>query len=170
MLKRIALAIAIAATGLAQNQEAPKSPDKFYKLDFVVKEVEGVKVLNARAYSTTIAADTKDYASIRAGSRVAFPAGMPGGGKSQFTFMEIGVNIDCRSVREVQRGLSLSLTAGISSVPSEPAPDSGPPTLRQNKWTGSTVVPLKKPTLVFSSDDLMSKRQMQLEVTATPIM
>jgi hypothetical protein len=31
------------------------------------------------------------------------------------------------------------------------------------------IVPLKKPTVVFSSDDVASKRQMQLELTATPI-
>jgi len=29
--------------------------------------------------------------------------------------------------------------------------------------------PLSKPTVIFSSDDLMSKRQLQLQLTATPI-
>ena len=32
-------------------------PSKFYKLDFVVKEVEGSKVLNARSYSMTVSED-----------------------------------------------------------------------------------------------------------------
>jgi hypothetical protein len=31
------------------------------------------------------------------------------------------------------------------------------------------IVPLKKPTVIFSSDDLTTKHQMQLELTATPI-
>ncbi len=65
--------------------------------------------------------------------------------------------------------------ADISSIPSEPAVPataSAPtqPTVRQNKWDSTVIVPLKKPTVLFSSDDLTSKRQMQLELTATPIM
>ncbi len=54
-------------------------------------------------------------------------------------------------------------------MPSEPVAP-GRPTIRQNRWTSVTIVPLKKPTLLFSSDDPMSKRQMQLELTVTPIM
>jgi len=44
-----------------------------------------------------------------------------------------------------------------------------PPTIRQNRWSSSVVVPLSKPTVIFSSDDLTSKRQFQLELTATLI-
>ena len=43
------------------------------------------------------------------------------------------------------------------------------PMIRQNRWTSNVVVPLKKPTVIFSSDDLTTKHQMQLELTATPI-
>ena len=80
------------------------------------------------------------------------------------------MNIDCRAVKEVERGLSLNVSADISSVPSEPVPAGTAPTVRQNKWSSPAIVPLKKPTLLFSSDDPMSKRQMQLELTVTPIM
>jgi hypothetical protein len=31
------------------------------------------------------------------------------------------------------------------------------------------TIPLKKPTVLFSSDNLDSKSQMQVEVTATPV-
>jgi hypothetical protein len=175
MLKRTVLslpllALAMAAgTAFAQSQEAPKTSEgpKFYKLEFVVKEVEGGKVLNARSYSMTVAADAP--ASIRAGNRVSVHTG---GG---FQYLDVGVNTDCRNFKEVQRELSLSVTAEISSVPSEPAAPAitaapaTAPTVRQNKWSSAAIVPLKKPTLIFSSDDLISKRQMQLELTATPI-
>jgi type II secretory pathway component GspD/PulD (secretin) len=164
--------LVVAGVGSAQNQEAPKSaePQKFYKLEFVVKEVEGSKVLNARSYSMTVAADTRETASMRTGSRVPF---VVGSGNS-VQYIDIGVNIDCRSIREVQDGLALFLTAEISSVPSEsqsPASTGAatPPVVRQNKWSSSAIVPLKRATLVFSSDDVASKRQMQLELTATPI-
>jgi hypothetical protein len=44
------------------------------------------------------------------------------------------------------------------------------PVVRQNQWQAGVIVPLKKPTVVFSSDDLTTKRQMQVELTATPIL
>jgi hypothetical protein len=43
------------------------------------------------------------------------------------------------------------------------------PSIRSNSWSSVVIVPLKTPTLIFSSDDPASKRQMQLELTATPI-
>ena len=40
---------------------------------------------------------------------------------------------------------------------------------RQTKWGANVLAPLGKPTVIFSSDDLTTKGQTQLEVTATPI-
>ena len=88
----------------------------------------------------------------------------------EYTFLDLGVGIDCRAVKEVAGQLSLYVLADISSALQEPTPSSGlPPTVRQNKWSSTVLVPFKKPTVVFSSDDIASKRQMQLELTATPI-
>jgi hypothetical protein len=177
MLKRTVLSLPLLAltmapgSGFAQSQDASKTLEsqKFYKLEFVVKEVEGGKVLNTRSYSTTVSADTKDPGptSIRAGGKVLYQT-TPGDSKN-FQYVDIGVNIDCRAIKEVERGLSLYVSASISSVPSDPAAPAAAPTIRQNSWSSVTIVPLKKPTLIFSSDDLTSKRQMQLELTATPI-
>jgi hypothetical protein len=184
MLKRTVLILPLLAlamltgTGFAQTPEAPKTKDaepllKFYKLDFVVKEVEGGKVLNTRSYSMTVAANlghptsSEGNAAIRTGDKIPV---LGTGGDTAY----VGTNIDCRSIREVERDLTLSLTADISSIPSEPAAPATTaatrmPTIRQNRWVSTVAVPLKKPTVIFSSDDLTSKRQMQLELTATPI-
>ena len=177
MLKRTVLSLPLLAltmapgSGFAQNQDASKTlePQKFYRLEFVVKEVEGGKVLNARTYSTTVAADAKDLGStsIRTGGRV--PIETETGDIKSLQYLDIGVNIDCRAIREVERALSLYVSADISSVPSDAATPGVAPTIRQNRWSSLTIVPLKKPTLIFSSDDPTSKRQMQLELTATPI-
>jgi hypothetical protein len=136
----------------------------------VVKEVEGGKVLNARTYSTTVAADARDpgSTSIRTGAKVPYQTAT--GDPKSISYLDIGVNIDCRAIREVERALSLYVSADISSVPSDAAAPLLAPTIRQNRWSSLTIVPLKKPTLIFSSDDPTTKRQMQLELTATPIM
>jgi hypothetical protein len=42
--------------------------------------------------------------------------------------------------------------------------------VRQAKWSSIVLIPIRKgPTVIFSSDDPASKRQLQLEVTATPL-
>jgi hypothetical protein len=88
---------------------------------------------------------------------------------SSYTYLDVGVSIDCRYVTEAPGQLTLRIDADISSVLHESTPTNLPPTVRQNKWTSSVVVPLRKPTVLYSSDDLTTKQQMQLELTATPI-
>lgn len=172
MLKRTAplapvLALAIASgISFAQEPEAAKGPEvsKFYKLEFVVKEVEAGKVLNTRAYSMTVEANATGAASsIRTGTKVPYSSGA-----NQWNYADVGVNIDCRSVRQAQRDLSLSVSAEISSVQTETGASetSMRPIIRQNRWSSSVIVPLSRPTVLFSSDDPASKRQMQLELTA----
>ncbi len=166
MLKRAMLCLAMlaAAAGsvVAQNPEPPKPPEPahYYKLEFVVKEVEGGKVVNARSYMTSIATGN-EIASIRTGSKlVVEPA--PG----QMQYLDVGVSLDCQNARELQGALALYVRADISSVS---GPASPKPVIRQNKWNAAAVVPINKPTLLFSSDDVASKGQMQVELTATPI-
>jgi hypothetical protein len=150
--------ILLAGTCFAQNPEAAK----FYKLDFVVKEVEGAKVLNARSYSMVASTDkSAQTASIRSGTKVPYTTG---GG--QFNYAEVGVNIDCRSVQELAGELSMFISVDVSSTLEQASAN---PIIRQNKWNSNIVIPLRKPTTVFTSDDATTKRQMQLEVTATPV-
>jgi hypothetical protein len=165
-MKRTAFCLTLAlmaSTAFAQadNKSAPEP--SFYRLDFAVKEIDGGKVVNSRSYSMSISSPTNitQSTSIRTGSKVPITTG---DGKN--TYLEVGINLDCRGARLVGSDLALYVSADISSVP-EPA--SNPPLVRNNRWGGDVIVPLRKPTIVFSSDDAMSKRQMQLELTATPI-
>lgn len=153
-----------AGTCLCQTIE----PTKFYKMEFVVKEVEGTKVVNSRSYFMTLPVDVpgqgSQSGSIRTGSRVPTPTNTGGGG---FNYIDVGVSIDCKFLREVQSDVSVYITADISSHTIEP--NLPAPVIRQNRWTSMVLVPIKKPTVVYASDDTTSKRQMQLEVTATPL-
>ena len=162
------LAVCLALPALAQDPAktvSPTDPPKFYKLDFVVREVEDGKVISTKSYSTSIVSDDRTRgASIRTGNRVPFNTG------AGYQYADIGVNIDCQQARELGPQLVLTIIAEISSVPgnNEPVPNQLP-MVRQNKWNSVVLVPIGKATTVFSSDDLNSKRKMQLEVTATPI-
>ena len=157
----------LAVTGLG----ADAVPSKFYKLDFVVKEVEGSKILNARSYSMTVSEDkVTEHSMIRAGSKVPYSTNPDG---SQYSYLDLGVSIDCYHVTEMHDTMSLVITADISSIVQEASPTTPvtrQPVIRQNKWQAGVIVPLKRPTVVFSSDDLTTRRQMQVELTATPIL
>ena len=166
----IACGAALLTAGIcaAQGEGAKSAPEqrKYFHLDFVVKDLDGGKVINARHYSTTIATgESAPYScTIRTGSKVPVPSGGTIGA-GQFTYIDVGVNIDCRSANEIEGSLALSVAAEISSA----APSSNPPLIRQTKWSSNVIVPIGKPTVIFSSDDATTKGQMQLELTATAI-
>jgi Pyruvate/2-oxoacid:ferredoxin oxidoreductase gamma subunit len=146
-----------AAAGLCWGEDPAAA--KFYRLDFVVKEVDGSKVLNSRAYSMT-ASDGYVKSSIRAGSKVP--------SATNTSYIDVGVNIDVLAIKEVQNRLSFRLLVEIASIPAGSASENAP-LIRQNKWDSELLAPFKKPTVVFSSDSLDAKSQLQIEVTASPI-
>ena len=149
----------MAVTCLAQNSEAPKESPKFYRLEFVVKELEAGKVINSRAYSMT-ASTGGEVSSIRTNSRVQLPTtGQVG----------VGVTIEGRKLKEMRNELSLFVKAEISSIVQESGTSSGSPIIRQNVWESAVIVPIRKPSVVFKADDTATKQQMQLELTAAPI-
>jgi hypothetical protein len=126
----------------------------------------GGKVINARAYSMTISTGDTGGSSIRAGNKL--PSSTGGSGPGSLTYIDVGVNIDCRAAKEIQDQLALNVAAEISSVAADPS-SSTLPLVRQTKWSSNVIVPVRKPTTIFSSDDPTTKRQTQLELTAIPI-
>ena len=94
----------------------------------------------------------------------------------QYQYLDVGVNIDTQNVHEIGNQLAVYLKAEISSLaaPASPASATGSelandPVIRQNSWFAPVVIPIGKPTVVFSSDALESKGGMQLVVTVTPV-
>jgi hypothetical protein len=149
----------MAAASLAWGQGA-----KFYKLDFVVKELDAGKVQTSKSYSVIGSVTSGGNTMVRSGDKVPVPAN---GG--QYTYLDVGVNIDCKLVFETATDLALQVSADISSVGNVDATRSASPTISQTKWNSNVIVPLKKATLIFSSESPASKRTTQLEVTATPL-
>jgi hypothetical protein len=150
-----------AATTLCAAQDKPES-EKFYRLDFVMKDVEAGKTLSSHIYSVIAASHRKNQ--IRTNTKVPFLTR-----PNEWQWNEIGTSIDCDSVNEVPDGLSLFVSASVESVLDEASVAARPASIRHNAWSSFVVIPIKKPTVIFSSDDPASKRQMQVELTATPI-
>lgn len=160
-MKAVSLILALSACAFAQDA-------RFYRLDFNVKELDDTKLVSTKRYTTIVgvSADSKlsRNAQIRAGSRVPYQL-QP----NSTQFVEVGMNIDCQDAREVNGQFVVHVNAELSSVPAQEGPITAVPVIRQNRWGALATVDVGKPTLLFSSDDLNSKRKMQLELTATLI-
>jgi hypothetical protein len=153
------------------STKAPFVPH-YYHLVFVVKEMEGGKVINSREYGMSIGTlenfMNNNQRSIRTGTKVPVESEQ---GKA--TYIDVGVNIDCRSVMEVGGRLAMDVSADISSIGSPKMEGSGGargmPMILANRWNSQVLVVLGKPTVLFSSDEVTSKRTLKLELTATEI-
>jgi hypothetical protein len=161
MLNRYLIAAVFFACTACFAQEPAPEPPKFYKLEFVVKELSGGKVMNSRSY-TTITRGEHNNQSIRTGDKVPVSTGSGG-----FTYIDVGVSIDVVDVAQSGNDLRMHVTADFSSAEKDPGLPN--PIIRQTRWSSNVVLPLKKGTVLFSSDSTASKSQTQLELTATPL-
>ncbi|MDR3738813.1 MAG: hypothetical protein P4L40_07315 [Terracidiphilus sp.] len=185
LLATIALLIALAAPTLTRAQDADKPTDSakatdpaphYYHLVFVVQELDAAgKPVNSRTYTSSVSTDRHFTGQVRTGSRIPIATGAYASGKDealtnvQFQYIDVGVNFDLLRVVEVGRGLSIDLSAEISSVADALDARIHQPIIRQNRWHAPVLIPLGKPTVVFSSDSLDSKGSLQVTLTATPL-
>lgn len=188
MRKKIAIssfllfAFVFALRSVAQDEpkasepsQASETPAHYYHLELVVQELskEG-KPTNSRTYTTTVGTRTRESASIRTDSKIpivtgSFSSGSNSQVNTQFQYQDVGVNIDVQPVHEIGRQLSFDLKADITSVAENLDARLHEPIIRQNRWQSIVLIPIGKPTVVFTSDALDSRGSMQLVVTATPI-
>ncbi len=152
------------------SETKPQADVHYYRLEFVLKELgDDGRVVNSRNYDTSVASNGKS-SSVRAGTKIPVHTNE----KGDIAYIDVGVNLDCYVTQETPQGIGLQITAEISSLANAVANASGGgqtmvPVVRQNKWQTMSLIPLGKPTVVFSSDNLENKGRMQVEVTATPI-
>ncbi len=173
-LSLFSLFVALAAgLATAQSSSAPAAaPLKYYKADFVVKEVDASgHVANTRSYSTVLLTDNSGSPKqVRSGDKIPIQTSGDEKGDVKYQYIDLGVNIDCRFVHELDQRFALSVTAEVSSVPvGTDLKASLGPLIRQFKWNADVLIAPGVPTTIFSSDDVSSKSKIQVEITATPI-
>jgi hypothetical protein len=159
MLKRLLFAaILVSATCFAQ-EKPPEEQPRYYRLEFVVKEVSNGKVTNSRTFSTSVHTGPHGGGSIRSGDKMPVESN---------SYIDLMVYLDIANVSQIGSALATHVGANISSTDAAAGSPSRP-ILRQTQWSGDVLVPVRKPTTLFTSDGLASKTQMQLEVIATPL-
>jgi hypothetical protein len=173
--------IGTAVTGMGQQapgKDAAPAPttaaqpqdERAFLLAFVARELdENGKVVNSRRYDVMTSLASYRGSNVRTGAKVPVTVIGKGGGGTENTYIDVGVNLDVSRARVLDGNrMAMQVTAEISSV--DPTTrEADKPVIRQNRWMGDVVVPIGEHKVIFSSDDLASKRTMQIEVTVTPV-
>ncbi|WP_157466533.1 hypothetical protein [Edaphobacter aggregans] len=148
-------------------QSEPAQDERGFQLTFTARELdENGKVVNARKYDTMTTTESSKWggtSNIRAGARVPISTGA-----NSFTYLDLGANFDVSRVRIVKGNrLAMQVSAEISSF--DATRTEANPTIQQNRWGGDVEVPIGGRKVIFSSDDLSSKKTLQIELAVTPV-
>jgi hypothetical protein len=164
----LALAAAMIAPAAAVYAQDVRDVG-LYKVDFTMRDSTDTAAKNGRKYSLLINGRNKSV--MKVGNRV--PAATGGGGgigqpNTQFTYLDIGVNIDC-TVDEHNGKYLMHADMDLSTViPAERTGGAVPnPTISQIKINMETTLTPGKPTVVASFDDPATSRKFDVDVTLT---
>jgi hypothetical protein len=185
MLAAVVLGISLTAQfASAQDKEksdkatetvsAPKvKPLQPYRLDFAFNEIEDGKVINSRHYSMNVTGGGSNDIKIGTRVPVASSSGQPGQ-PAQFQYIDVGTSINVQ-LRERGDEFELVVRSDVSNIDLSIHAENvnfkllDDPIIRQIRIEGDTLLVVGKPILVGSVDDPNSKRQFQLEATATKL-
>jgi hypothetical protein len=175
------VSLACVPASHAQN-ESPQPAAKpevqihFYRLKLVVEELdEAGKITNSRSYSTDASTNEESRPSIRAHSNVPYIRTVNSNGSKDVALYDAGTNFDIHGVKEVGGQLAFSISADISFFGSMVDVSGSSdqkimyPYMRQNKWGATPLIPINKPTVIFTSDAVDGKGSMQVVATVTLI-
>lgn len=178
LLPGVLLAFLPPWTSVARAQEAKKEnqsseistskqpkPAVFYRVEFVVRELENGKRINSRSY--TMLAKEDRPTRIRVGNRVPYSTGPAG----QFQYSDVGMNIDF-TLRELENSLlpmSTKLESSDVVAPEQTGGGTTNPAFRHVSFEVDSEVLPGKPTVISTLDDVSTNRRYEVEVTATRV-
>jgi len=156
-----------------ENRE-PAATNNFFKLAFVLYEVEDGKRTNQRDYMMIGRTDNQ-ASSIRVSTKVPITTSEKAGDKA-YTYIDVGLRINCSMKEQVDRRLQFHCDIEISSFirPEQIANATGnaglaAPFLRTTRTESWALLTPGKSAILNTVDDINSAKRMQIEVTATKI-
>lgn len=167
------LATAQVSTAVpAQQPKKQEKPVSLYRLDFLLKELEEGKVVNTRAYSMWV--EVGSAGEISAGNQVPYPRFM--NNMQTVEYRSVGFSLHVR-LDETEGLPVIHASARVSKVVS---PESGkqvkpdnpllaPPVLQSMSMDAVALLQPGEPTTISRVDDPLSRRSLELEVTATKL-
>ena len=162
MRKALLLAAVMLAPLYSQTRDV-------IKVDFTIRDSGDAGGKSGRKYSLLLNAGNKGVFKI--GNRVPMATSASTGPSvnTQFTYVDVGVNIDC-VVGESGGRMSMRADIDMSTAiaPDKNSPISNP-TISQIRLSIETAIPAGKPTIVASFDDPVTSRKFDIEAVATKV-
>jgi hypothetical protein len=169
----LTLCILASAATFVRAQDAAKpsplaEPGHAYRLDFTLNELEDGKKINSRQYAMNVNAG--DQGELKIGTRVPVEVK-----QSEIQYLDVGTSIWCRlrdhrDVSWLGGDLLLNVRSEMSNFAlPDPQSQGMRPVVRQMKIDANTILVDGKMIVVGVVDDPNSKRQFQLDVTATKL-
>jgi hypothetical protein len=149
-----------------------------YRAEFLIRDGSDAAAKAGRRY--TMLVDSTGRGQIRVGLRVPYVTGsfQPAGAgtsplvSTQFNYMDIGVNIDCR-IRDLKTRVGVQADIDVSGAVEHPKPQGAnqtpAPTISSVRMNLASIVAPGKPTLIGSFNDPVTDRRFDVEVTVTPV-
>ena len=161
------MAAALLGPGMALHAQDSRENSP-YKVDFTIRDTGDAGGKTGRKYSLLVSHGHKT--TFKAGNRVPVASAGTGGvgGTVQFSYIDVGMNIDC-VVTENSSNFAIHADLDISTaVMPEKGPNAAPaPTISQIRLNLDTAVAPGKPTVVASFDDPVTSRKFVLDVAIT---
>jgi hypothetical protein len=184
MKKTLLLFLTLLLLGAAVAQDKPQAPSDtaapigMYRLDFVIRELDGTKVVNSRNYSMLLEAPgprSRTNADLRAGNRV--PVNVGSKEASQVQYMDVGVTINASLSSRAGGAIVFGVSTEISSLAlPEGAPANGmtyassTPVVRSSRSSAEGILTPGKELVVSSIDDPVSNRKFVIAMLPTKLM
>ncbi len=166
----VPLALLAAAFSLLGQERSGPSGGAIYQVQFSVRDGSDAAAKNDRNYSFLTTPNRK--AIFRVGDRVPVATSSSrAGGEAQFTYIDIGVNIEC-TVAELNGKLGLHGNIDLTTIDrseARAAAGNPNPTVQQTRLDLDTAVDPGKPTVVAAIDDPVTTRKLRVEVTVARV-
>ncbi len=143
-------------------------PRKVYKLTYTLAELDGGKRVGVQHFDVVVLSGQKIL--LKQGSKVPIVTGtIDNAGKgpsSQFTYLDVGINIDAEIIQGGDR-ITLKTKVERSSVAEEPSAfGAQDPVIRQALVEGEVNLEDGKPLIIGSMDVVGSTRHIDVDVVA----
>jgi hypothetical protein len=136
-----------------------------YKADFTIRDTGDAGAKAGRKYSMVLIERIKGV--FKVGNRIPMATGT-GSGNTQFTYVDVGVNIDC--VMEEREGkVAMHADLDLSTAVTQEKNPTGNPTISQIRVNIDTTLVPGKPMVVASFDDPVTSRKFEVETMVTKL-
>jgi hypothetical protein len=161
-----AAAVLLCTLPIHAQDRKGSNDSSVYQVQFRIRDLNDQAAKSGRNYSLLVAANRR--ATFKVGDRVPVATG---GGASQYTYLDIGVTIEC-IIADIGGKLGMHGNIDLSTVERHDSkiPSASPnPTVGQTRLELDTAVDPGKPTIVASIDDPVNQRNLQVEATVTKV-